>query len=306
MLIFILIIRYIVITARCSKWPVVIGEVTSSKMKPKYKKLAEFAEATHTVVSLYQPDITYTYEIDGEKYSNNIVRPVGRNVYKEIPVVQRVLNLFPEGSNVYIFYNPLNPHKSVLDPWIRFSPVAITIPTALIFLGLGFSFSGYDFLIPWGINFISFALYLASLLIIGQNFRYLGKVLKSKKWPQVQGEIKKVMVYRKQEDESVSYNVDVTYTYEVEGQKYTSHQIKLDFVHGARTFVPKIFAMMKVEKYEEGKKIKVFYDSLNPNESILELGLRHFTFFLMLIVGIGLFLFGLLVIQLMIHDIILG
>ena len=306
MLIFILIIRYIVITARCSKWPVVIGEVTSSKMKPKYKKLAEFAETTHTVVSIYQPDITYTYEIDGEKYSNNIVRPVGRNVYKEIPVVQRVLNLFPEGSNVYIFYNPLNPHKSVLDPWIRFSPVAITIPTALVFLGLGFSFSGYNFLIPWGINFISFALYIASLLIIGQNFRYLAKVLKSKKWPHVEGEIKKVMVYRKQEDDSASYNVDVTYIYDVEGQKYTSHQIKLDFVHGARTFIPKIFAMMKVEKYEEGKKIDVFYDTLNPNESILEHGLRHFTFWLMLIVGIGLFLFGLLVIQLMIHDIILN
>ena len=79
MLIFILIIRYIVITARCSKWPVVVGEVISSKMKPKYKKLAEFAEATHTVTSIYRPDITYTYEIDGEKYTNNRVRPVGRD-----------------------------------------------------------------------------------------------------------------------------------------------------------------------------------------------------------------------------------
>jgi len=149
-LILILIIRYIVITARCSKWPVVIGEVTSSKLLPKYKKLAEFAEATHTVASIYRPDITYTYEIDGEKYTNNIVRPVGRNVYKGIPVVQRVINMFPEGSKVYIFYNPVNPHKSVLDPWIRFSPVAITIPTALIFLGLGLSFSGFNFLIHWG------------------------------------------------------------------------------------------------------------------------------------------------------------
>ena len=298
--------RYIVITARCSKWPVVIGEVVSSKMKPKYKKMAEFMEAAHTVASIYQPDITYTYEIDGEKYTNNIVRPVGRNVYKDKPIVQRVLNMFPEGSKVYIFYNPIKPHKSVLDPWIRFSPVAITIPTALIFLGLGFSFSGINFLIPWGINFISFALYIASVLIIAQNFRYLGKVLKSKKWPHVEGEIKKVMVYGQLSDGSASYNVDVTYIYDVEGQNYTSHQIKLDFVHGARTFVPKIFAMMKVEKYEEGKNIDVFYDPLNPNESILEHGLRHFTFFLMLIVGIGLFLFGLLVIQLMIYDIILS
>ena len=176
-----------VITARCSKWPVVIGEIVSSKMKPKFKKLAEFAEVTHTVASIYRPEITYAYEIDGEKYNNNIVRPVGRNVYKQSSLVQRVLNMFPEGSNVYVFYNPLEPHKSVLDPWIRFSPVAVTIPAALIFLGLGFSFTGYIFMIPLGINLISFALYIASLLILGQNFRYLGKVLKSKKWTLVEG-----------------------------------------------------------------------------------------------------------------------
>ena len=130
--------------------------------------------------------------------------------------------------------------------------------------------------------------------------------MKSKKWPHVEGEIKKVMVYRKLDDDSASYNVEVTYIYEVEGQKYTSHQIKLDFVHGARTFVPKIFAMMKVEQYEEGNKIDVFYDPLNPNNSILEHGLRHFTFWLTLMVGIGLFLFGLLAIQFMISDLILG
>ncbi|MFX1601309.1 MAG: DUF3592 domain-containing protein [Promethearchaeota archaeon] len=305
-IIFIFIIRYIVITTSCSKWPVVIGEVISSEMKPKYKRLAEFAEAAHTVARIYRPDITYTYEIDGEKYTNNIVRPVGRNVYKDKPLVQRVLNLFPVGYKVYIFYNPKKPHKSVLDPWIRFSPIAITIPTALIFLGLGFSFSGSSFLIPVGINFISFALYIASVLIIGQNFRYLVKVLKSKKWPYVEGEIKKVMVYGQQDGKSVSYNVDLTYTYNVEGQKYTNHQIKLDFVHGARTFVPKIFAMMKVEQYEEGKKINVFYNPRNPNESILEHGLRLFTFFLMFVVGIGLFLFGLLVVQLMIYNILFG
>ena len=77
-------------------------------MKPKYKKLAEFAEAIHTVAGIYRPDITYSYEIDGEKYTNNTVRPVGRNVYRDKPIVQRVLNLFPVGYNVYIFYNPKN------------------------------------------------------------------------------------------------------------------------------------------------------------------------------------------------------
>ncbi|MFX1470845.1 MAG: DUF3592 domain-containing protein, partial [Promethearchaeota archaeon] len=68
---------------------------------------------------------------------------------------------------------------------------------------------------------------------------------------------------------------------------------------------PKIFAMMKVEKYQEGNKINVFYDPRNPNESILERGLDYFSFFLMFIVGIGLFLFGLFAVQFMIYDILL-
>lgn len=110
-LIFVLIIRYIIITGRCSKWPVVVGEIISSEMKAKYKKLAQFAEATHTAVSLYQPDITYNYEINGNEYTNNQVRPVGRNVWKQVPVVQRVLNFYPVGSKVHIFYNPRNPSK---------------------------------------------------------------------------------------------------------------------------------------------------------------------------------------------------
>ncbi|MFX1574264.1 MAG: DUF3592 domain-containing protein [Promethearchaeota archaeon] len=291
-------------TTRCSKWPVVVGEVISSQLEPKYKKLAEFAEESHMVISIYRPNITYTYEIEGEKYVNNKVRPVGRNVYKEKPQVQRVLNLFPEGYKVYIHYNPQDPQDSVLDPWMRFSPIAITIPTASIFLGLGFAFSGINILIQLGINFISVPVYIASLLIIGQNFRYLVKVLKSKNWPFVEGVIEKVMVYGKLTTDSETYNVDVTYTYDVQGQKYTNHQIKLDFVRGARTFVPKIFAMMKAEQYEEGNKVKVFFDPRNPNQSILEKGLRYFTFFLMFIVGFGLLFFAIFGIQPMIYTIL--
>ncbi len=305
--IFVFIIRYIIITVRCSRWPVVIGEVISAEMKAKYKKLAEFMEAAHTVTSLYQPDITYEYQINGEKFTNNRVRPVGRNVWKKTPVVQRVLNLYPKGSNVQIFYNPANPSDSVLDPYIRFSPLAITIPTAIIFLGLGFSLSGNNMLFGWGTNLISYALYTASVLIFVQNIRYLVKVLKSKKWPYVEGEIEGVQIYRKASRKGstrkASYNVDITYTYYIEEQKYMNHQIKLDIVHGARTFVPKLFAMMKMERYEEGKKVNVYYNPLKPYESILKHGLRIFTFIIMIITAVGLFILGFFAIPAMINAI---
>lgn len=171
---------------------------------------------------------------------------------------------------------------------------------------MGLAFSGINFLIDWGTNFISFALYIATALLIGQNIRYLVKVLKSKKWSYIEGEIKKAWVYARGGPKRGfrSYNVDVTYAYNVEGQNYTNHQIKLDFVHGARTYVPKLFVMMKVERFEEGKKIKVFFNPKNPNVSVLEHGLRGFTFILMFIVAIGLFFFGWLGISGMINIIL--
>ena len=64
--------------------------------------------------------------------------------------------------------------------------------------------------------------------------------------------------------------------------------------------------MMKLEQYEEGKKIKVFYDPRNPNESILEHGLKLFTFILMFIIAIGLFFFGWLAIPAMFSIILTG
>jgi len=47
--------------------------------------------------------------------------------------------------------------------------------------------------------------------------------------------------------------------------------------------------MLKAERYEEGKNVKVFYDLKDPNESILEHGLKKFTFIIMFILAISLF-----------------
>ncbi|MFX0024462.1 MAG: DUF3592 domain-containing protein [Candidatus Hermodarchaeota archaeon] len=63
--------------------------------------------------------------------------------------------------------------------------------------------------------------------------------------------------------------------------------------------------MMKVEKYREANKINVLYDPHNPNESILKRGISYLSFFLMLVVGIGLFIFGLLLVQFGIYDLLL-
>ncbi len=302
-IILVFLVRYVIITARCSNWPVVVGEVVSAEMKARYKKLAQFTEDSHVAASPYQAEITYSYDIEGNTFTNNQVRPVGKNVWRGAGIAQRVLNLYPKGSKVYIYYNPANPNKSVLDPWIRFSAVAITLPTAMIFLGLGFAFIGIEMLIDWGIVLVSFALYIASALLMFQNIRYLARVIKCQGWPNVEGEVKKVSVYRSLR-ESSGYNVDVTYRYEVDGQMYTNHQRKLGYVQGTSSFIPKLFAMLKMEQYEEGKKVKVFYDPKKPNHSILERGILPFTFSMMVIVSISLFFMGWLAVPAMITTIL--
>jgi hypothetical protein len=300
-----LLVRYILITGRCSRWPVVVGEVISAERKARYKKLAQFTEASHVYAGPYQPDITYTYEIDGKEFTNNTLRPVGKNLWRGAGIAQRVLSVYPKGSKVYVYYSPSDPNNSVLDPWIRFSALAINIPAAMIFLGLGLSFIGIEMFIDWGIALISYALYIASALIMAQNIRYLVNVIKCQRWPNVEGEVKKVDVYRSLQQDS-GYKVTVTYDYEVEGQIYTSHQRKLGYVHGTSSFIPRLFAMLKMAKYEEGKKVKVYYDPKKPNHAILERGILPFTIFMMFLVAISLFIMGWLGIPAMIYEIISG
>ncbi len=62
--------------------------------------------------SANSPWLYYVYEVDGEVYESSRIRFAE---FRRKSVQQNVLDRFADGDEVTVFYNPLNPKKSVLE-----------------------------------------------------------------------------------------------------------------------------------------------------------------------------------------------
>lgn len=62
----------------------------------------------------YFPNITYQYTINGQQYTNNTYaqRP---SLINNKAIIQRILNNYPVGSTVTVYYNPNNPQEAYLQ-----------------------------------------------------------------------------------------------------------------------------------------------------------------------------------------------
>lgn len=139
--------------------------------------------------------------------------------------------------------------------------------------------------------FISFALGLLFLCI---SIYLLVKSIKTCKWLSTQGVIVSSKVNRQVyvfDENDISYKTDIIYEYTIADSLYTSKRVYYgDFIEkGWARGVKKT-----VSKYEVGKSVNVFYDSGNPQSSVIEKGV-HITVIGMLVTGwafiaIGIFL----------------
>ena len=88
------------------------------------------------------PDIEYQYFVLGVEYKGSRVT-IPPDVIYEVEVAQGLLEEYPVGKRVDVFYNPEVPRVAVLEKqvwvgiwWVLF----VVIGTALFFLILGFAF----------------------------------------------------------------------------------------------------------------------------------------------------------------------
>jgi len=87
-------------------WPTVQGTVTKSEVKVWRRD-----SNTH-----YQPDIAYTYTVDGKKYTSSMITvgdpPLDNNVTK----AKRLQAEYPVGKEVVVYYDPELPESAALQP----------------------------------------------------------------------------------------------------------------------------------------------------------------------------------------------
>lgn len=93
----------------CMGWPTVLGRVTGSEVVK-----SESTDEDGTSFS-YTPRIEYAYHVLGQDYTSNKVAFGGFSGSSSPKSSHLVANKYPLNDSVTVFYNPANPHESVLD-----------------------------------------------------------------------------------------------------------------------------------------------------------------------------------------------
>jgi hypothetical protein len=85
-------------------WPSTSGTVIKSR--------AEVSGGDHTSVS---PHVVYQYEVGGVSYQNNQLKAGWGSAYSAYGSAYQVIDQYPEGAAVTVYYNPMNPAESALE-----------------------------------------------------------------------------------------------------------------------------------------------------------------------------------------------
>lgn len=79
----------------------------------------------------YHPDITYQYTVNGQQYINNRFAQRPTLINRE-SIIQRVLEKYPVGQKVTVYYNPANPQDAYLQKGMGGAATAIVLGALLL------------------------------------------------------------------------------------------------------------------------------------------------------------------------------
>ena len=134
--------------------------------------------------------------------------------------------------------------------------------------------------------------FLLAITPIGfyQGFKVVNHANSTKSWDTVEGIITKSTIF-KEEDGGTAYIPTIEYRYEINGKSYDHNQI----ISTERIQFGKLnLAKEYTDKYSENTKVTIYYNPVNPQDSVLETGVsvRHFFSLVMpsLVLIFGLFL----------------
>jgi hypothetical protein len=98
-------IRGIVLARASTDWPQTVGRVVSSTLEHDYEGMA-------------YPRILYEFDLKGTRYQGDRVHYGGYRS-RDDPYALRVVEQYPEGREVTVYYMPDDPEQSLLEPGIR-------------------------------------------------------------------------------------------------------------------------------------------------------------------------------------------
>jgi hypothetical protein len=295
------VVAYKLVKARqAARWPSAAGVITRSRTRVVKERRVQEVTTAKTVAAL-----EYQYEVDGIRYHGTQIRAGDR--FGSVPEAE-ILDRFPEGATVPVYYNPAAPGESVLEPRLPYSEAkAWAFAAALFLAGVGGALvlTNLDAVMPVvdsvfpegsqppGALFFGLCS-LWTLFMIWDNRR---QVARARRWPTADG----IVVSSTAEAYETSagapnrggrvklYEPVVEYSYEVNGREY--HSTKVSFGARVSTQLQKA-AEARAARYPRDAKVVVHYDPEHPALAVLETGVASQTGTILLaVVFVGLTLF---------------
>jgi hypothetical protein len=121
---------------------------------------------------------------------------------------------------------------------------------------------------------------IAGLAASAGIFKVISIAQESKSWPEAEGVIRISKVqFENRAGEKGMYSAEVMFEYQIEGKTYSNNRISSVKSSSSNP----ASARETVDKYPEGAKVKVFYNSGSPQTSLLEPGVSPAMWLLVLI-----------------------
>lgn len=260
---------------RARRWPSTPGKVLVSETQAKIKAPGDPGFNFHDTEVENLPRVEYEYKVDGKTYRNGRITIGEKTSEYEI---EEILERYPIGAEVTVFYDPANPQTAVLDRDVMDGKLLLGCALlALIFgvLPLAGIF-GYEYGVAWlKANKVHNGPFIAAatgfgLLALLFALGYTAMIFQATRWPTTQGRIVSsgVQQYEVTDEGTTStqYKVSVVYSYEVRGRKFTSDRLRMGVVIGA-SFPG--HAKRTARYYPVGGEVTVYYNPKKPSDAVL-------------------------------------
>ena len=105
-------------------WPAINGIIKSSRVITNRDNDG----------TMYSADVVYEYLVNGQKYNSSTIRFEADFKSSNSSKAYEVINRYPEGREVQVYYNPEKPELAVLEPGAFFSSYIIWLVGLLFFI----------------------------------------------------------------------------------------------------------------------------------------------------------------------------
>jgi hypothetical protein len=98
-----------------TEWPAVEGEVVASQVEKSSSFKNNKTRTTYFAV------VQFSYDIDGQHYESDAIWPGGGYQSTSLAPHQAVVDRYPPGKKMPVYYDPAIPHRGVLEPGVHFT-----------------------------------------------------------------------------------------------------------------------------------------------------------------------------------------